>query len=92
MSMVGQLFDYNCQSTENILASTLEMLAPDNACSDILTRIPQQVAGPEVGVARLVRLGEEEVGVSVPAELSSVLEFLAFRVLDCLWKTGLANS
>ena len=74
---VTQLFENNCQSTENILASALEMLAPDNACSDILTRIPQQIVGPEVGVARLVRLGEEEVGVSVPGEVRCVLDLPA---------------
>ena len=32
---VGQLFDYNCQSTENILASTLEMLIPGISASDV---------------------------------------------------------
>ena len=77
---VGQLFEKNCESTENILALALEMLAPDNACSDILTRIPQQVGGSEVGGASLVRqvrLGEEEVGLSVPSPARPVLDLQA---------------
>ena len=37
---IKELFQNNCDSLENILAFSLEMLAPENACSDILTRLP----------------------------------------------------
>ena len=37
-----ELFENNCESLEHILNYSLEMLAPLNACSDILTRIPKQ--------------------------------------------------
>ena len=74
---VAQLFENNCPSTENILALALEMLAPEKACSDILTRIPRQITGPEVRLARLVRLGEEEVGLSVAGEAGCVLDLPA---------------
>ena len=39
---IEDLFDNNCESLEHILNYALEMLAPLNACSDILTRIPKQ--------------------------------------------------
>ena len=35
------LFNSNSDSTENILTYAVEMLASDNACSDILTKIPK---------------------------------------------------
>ncbi len=38
---IDELFQNNCDSIENILAFSLEMLAPENACSDILTRLPK---------------------------------------------------
>ena len=38
---IDELFQHNCDSIENILALSLEMLAPENACSDILTRLPK---------------------------------------------------
>ena len=37
---IDALFDNNNDSIESILTFALEMLAPDNACTDILTRIP----------------------------------------------------
>ena len=40
---VDSLFESHCESVENILNFALEMLAPDNACSDILRRIPRHV-------------------------------------------------
>ena len=38
---LDELFKNNSDSVENILTYTLEMLAPENACSDILTRLPK---------------------------------------------------
>ena len=40
---IDELFQKNCDSIENILAFSLEMLAPENACSDILTRLPKLI-------------------------------------------------
>ena len=37
---IDALFDNNNDSIESILTFALEMLAPDNACTDILTKIP----------------------------------------------------
>lgn len=38
---IDELFQNYCDSLENILAFSLEMLAPENACGDILTRLPK---------------------------------------------------
>ena len=40
---VDSLCENNSESLENVLTFALEMLAPDNACSDILSRIPRDV-------------------------------------------------
>ena len=37
---IDELFQNHSDSIENILTYSLEMLAPENACSDILTRLP----------------------------------------------------
>ena len=50
-----ELFQNHSDSIENILTYSLEMLAPENACSDILTRLPTTDS--------IVTGGKEEVSV-----------------------------
>ena len=59
---IEALFENNSDSTENILTFALEMLAPDNACSDILTRIPKY-AKKVVTKDSIVTIGGRQVTV-----------------------------
>ena len=59
---IESLFENNSDSTENILTFALEMLAPDNACSDILTRIPKY-AKKVITKKSIVTVGGRQVAV-----------------------------
>ena len=68
----------NTDSVETLLSFALEMLAPDNACSDILSRIPvcghrsvRRVSRGSVGGVRVMISGDQETrrGVDAGARL-----------------------
>ena len=70
---VDSLCENGSDSLENVLTFALEMLAPYNACSDILSRIPRHV-GNQLGKMASVQVGGEEVAVTVEGEAKSVMD------------------
>ena len=73
-----ELFNNNTDLVETLLSFALEMLAPDNACSDILSRIPvcghrsvRRVSRGSVAGVRVMISGDQETrrGVDQSARL-----------------------
>ena len=70
---VDDLFKNNSESLENILIFALEMLASDNACSDILTRIPKH-GFKIVSKPMSVSIGGQSMNVTSETEIRPIID------------------
>ena len=73
---IDDLFENNSESLENILKFALEMLASDNACSDILTRIPKH-GFKTVSKPMSISIGDQNMTVTSETEVRPIIDQVA---------------
>ena len=73
---IDDLFENNSESLENILKFALEMLASDNACSDILTRIPKH-GFKTVSKPMFISIGDQNMTVTSETEVRPIIDQVA---------------
>ena len=73
---IDDLFENNSESLENILKFALEMLASDNACSDILTRIPKH-GFKTVSKPMSISISDQNITVTSETEVRPIIDQVA---------------
>ena len=73
---IDDMFENNSESLENILKFALEMLASDNACSDILTRIPKH-GFKTVSKPMSISIGDQNMTVTSETEVRPIIDQVA---------------